>query len=355
VDNTPHHDELPAADLGAALRALVVDSGPTVRKLVNNESDGSRVIMGAAATPPSWSVEEKASVVLAIIADVIEEQTNRRWKRTAQAAFRLPAQRFQAAEFDSLNARWRELGREDAEREGGDVDAAAEKYRGYWRNSAAPNLARDVLNRFAQLNTTGGWQRYRQDESYAAPAMLPMSFERSEVLYQFEGRRGVQSTNQRWLRAHGPVDHFEAVGWYYNDPDADVEIIPLANCELDGEYATLPQGGRTARLRFSHMLQAEEPYYFAYQTRFNSEKECRPTILNEVRGHRTDLLTVRAQFDPVALTLRCWHFDVSVQSEGWRVPPDGAAQLLAMAPNGYVEHEFRNCQHGRKYGLRWTW
>jgi len=312
--------------------------------------------MKAAATPRSWSDEEKATAILLAIGSVIDDLANQRWKRTAQAAFRIPAERYRGPEFDSLTARWRELGREDADHEGIDVDDAAERYRGYWRNSAAPYLARAVAARFQQLNDGDGWRQHRHEESlYTPPEALPLSFERSEVLYQFEGRRGVRSTNQRWLVAHGPVWFYEAVGWYYNDPDADVEIVPLANCELEGSYALLPQGGRTARLRFARTLQPDDRYYFAYETQFNSPKECRPTILNEVRGRRTELLTVRAQFDPQARPARCWYFDVGVQSEGWRIPPDGARELLTVANNGYVEHDFRECVHGRKYGIRWLW
>ncbi|MEU7673590.1 hypothetical protein AB0C42_02090 [Micromonospora taraxaci] len=355
MDSQPVAGEPSAELLEAALRGLVKDSGPSVRKLVQNEGEGTRAIMAAASTPSTWSEEEKATAILATIAAAIEELRNPRWKRTTQAAFRIPAQRFRAAEFDSLTARWRDLAREDDEQEAN--EDAADRYRGYWRNSAAPNLARALAVRFAELNANNGegWRTYRRDESSYAPTMLPLSFERSEMLYQFEGRRGVKSTNCRWLFAHGPVEYYEAVGWYYSDPDANVEIIPRANCELDGDYATLPQGGRTGRLRFSHKLKVGERYYFSYETHFNSEKECRPTILNEVRGLRTDVMIVRAQFDAQAVPQRCWYFDVSVQSQGWQVPPAGASEVLEVASNGYVDHEFRNCQHGRKYGLRWTW
>lgn len=347
--------DLSAASFEAALRALVVDSGPSVAKLARNESDGSRFLMNAAAAPPSWSHEEKAGVVLAIIAEVIDQLTNQRWKKTALAAFRIPAQRYAAPAFDSLTARWRELARLETEGDGAELEESAERYRGYWRNSAAPNLARAVAQRFAELNAEEGWRQYRRSEtSYNSP-ILPLSFERSDVLYQFEGRRGLQSTNQRWLQAHGPVEYYEAVGWYYSDPDAEVEIVPLANCQLAGDYIMLPQGGRTARLQFSHTLQPDERYYFSYQTRFNSIKECRPTILNEVRGRRTDVMVVRAQFDPSSLPRRCWFFDVGVQSEGSRVPADGAPEILEIASNGYIDHEFRDCRHGRKYGLRWIW
>ncbi|GIF64568.1 hypothetical protein Ais01nite_26030 [Asanoa ishikariensis] len=340
--------------LESAIRALVVDSGPSVHKLVNNESEGARTIMAAARTPESWSAEEKATAVIATIVAVIDELTNRRWKRTAQAAFRIPAQRFQGAEFDSLAARWRDLGREDASQEGIEVDDAADRYRGYWRNSTAPHIARALMTRIDQLNTGDGWQQLRKEE-YIPSAALPLSFERTEVLYHFEGTRGVRSTCQRWLIAHGPVEYYDAVGWYYNDPDAGVDIVPIANCRREGSYELLPQGGRKGRLRFARRIESGERYYFSYETRFNSDRSCRPTILQEIRGQQTELLTVRAQFDPRTLPVRCWYFDVSVQSEGSIDPPEGAPQLLTVAPNGYVDHEFRNCQHGRKYGLRWTW
>ncbi len=342
--------------LEAALRALVVDAGPSVRKLVRNESEGSRVIMGAARTPPSWAPEDKASVILGVLGAVVDGLTNRRWKRTAQAALRLPAERYRGPEFDSLMARWRALAQEDAEREGLSVEELADRYRGYWRNSLAPHLARALHVRIMQLNEGDGWRRLRGEKAaHVAPAALALSVERQEVLYQFDGRRGVQSMSQRWLVAHGPVEYYEPTGWYYSDPDAAVEIVPLANCQLEGSYELLPQGGRTTRLRFSHRLREGERYYFAYTTRFNSDRDCRPTILNEIRSVRTDLLTVRAQFDPSLIPVRCWYFDIAVQSDGWRVPPDGASELLTIASNGYVEHEFHDCQHGRMYGLRWTW
>ncbi len=343
-----------AESLEAALRALVVDAGPSVHRLVNRESEGARILMAAARTPDTWSTEEKAAAVIATVVSVIDELTNPRWKRAAQAAVRIPAQRYQGAEFDSLAGRWRDLGREDAAQETISVDEAADRYRGYWRNSTAPHLAKALLARFDQLNAGDGWQQMRKEE-YIPSVALPLSFERTELLYHFEGMRGIKSTCQRWLVAHGPVEYYDAVGWYYNDPDAAVDIVPVANCYREGSYELLPQGGRKGRLRFARRLEVGDRYYFAYETQFNSDRPCRPTILQEVRGRLTAQLTVRAQFDPRVLPARCWYFDVSVQSEGSIVPPEGAPQLLTVSPNGYVDHEFRNCRHGRKYGLRWLW
>jgi hypothetical protein len=175
------------------------------------------------------------------------------------------------------------------------------------------------------------------------------------VLYEFRGTCGIQATRHRWLRAHEPVDCYNAVGWYYNEPRAPVEIVALANCTLDGVIHELPRGGVTGRLRFSHVLEPGEQYYFAYVTRFNSDQPCMPTILYEVRGREIRDLTVRAQFDIHALPQRVCYFDLGAQDDGWEWPEDGAPEWIDIAPNGFVEHRFEVCHRGRQYGLKWDW
>jgi hypothetical protein len=142
------------------------------------------------------------------------------------------------------------------------------------------------------------------------------------------------------------------VGWYYNQPDAPVEIVPLANCILESPLRDLPQGGRCGALKFPHSLEAGEKYFFAYTTIFNSQQPCRPVILYEVRGLEMRSLVVRAQFDVNAKPVRCWYFDVEAQNEGWETPGEQAPEVLTVASNGYAEHEFSHCSRGRKYGLR---
>ncbi|HEV2402719.1 MAG TPA: hypothetical protein VGS08_00795 [Candidatus Saccharimonadales bacterium] len=183
----------------------------------------------------------------------------------------------------------------------------------------------------------------------------PISFNRTDALYLFRGNVGIQSISYRWLTAHGPIDHYDAVGWYFNEPDAPVEIVPLANCVLDGPLRDLPMGGRMGTLRFARTLAPGEEYFFAYTTKFNSEQVCRQAILYEVRGREMRSLTVRAQFDPAALPVRAWYFDVEAQTEGWATPDDDSPQMLEIASNGYVERQFTHCEHSRKYGLRWEW
>jgi len=344
-------ENLPPDTVEAGLRALARDAGPSIAKLLSDEP-GPRAIMQLSETPPGWSREDKASAIMALIRELVETIRNPRWRAAAQAALRTPPERFPGAEYDTLQARWREIARPADE--GASADDA-ERYRGYWRTNAAEHLAALLRERVLELNRNGTLTSYRRGQFQPPPLRLPISFDRTEVLYRFDGYRGIDSTSYRWLRAHGPVDHYETVGWYYNDPDAAVQITPLANCVLDGPLLDLPQGGRCGRLRFPRTVQEGQSIFFAYNTRFNSDRECRPTILYEVRGLTMEALVIRAQFDPPALPERIWHFDVSAQSDGLRTPDDGSPELLQVASNGYVEHEFLNCQQGRKYGLRWVW
>ena len=38
-----------------------------------------------------------------------------------------------------------------------------------------------------------------------------------------------------------------------------------------------------------------------------------------------------------------------------RCRQNGVLEILEIAPNGYVDHEFPQCERGRKYGIRWLW
>lgn len=352
----PGGGEPPRDSIEAGLRDLARDPGPDIRRLSWGHTNGLRTIMLAAHTPPDWSREAKATAVLTVIQELIQQLVNPRWRAAALAALRFPADQYIGSEYDSLAGRWRTLARREGALSDQEVKRLAEAYRGYW-STAANHLADTVERRLDELNgSPGGWGMYRVGLPHTPPPdPLAMSFDRTEVLYRFQGYRGLQSISYRWLIAHGPVDHYEPVGWYFNDPNAPVEIVPLANCMLDGPLRDLPQGGRTGTLKFSHLLASGERYFFAYMIVFNSQQPCRPTVLYDVRGQEMRSLSVRAQFDVAAMPYRCWYFDVGAQSEGADLPSEGAPELLSIASNGYVEHSFEHCLRGRKYGLRWLW
>jgi hypothetical protein len=333
---------------------LVQASGPDIRKLSRGDTEGLQRIMQLAEVPLEWPAATKAAAIFTIIQELAEEIANPRWRAAAKAAFRLPADQYMGPEFDSLASRWRTLARREGAL-GAEAKGRAEAYRGYWI-AAATHLADRLERRILELNRSpNSWRAYTTGAPPSPPRSLPISFDHTDVLYRLRGNRGIESISYRWLTAHAEVDHYEAVGWYYNEPDAPVQIIPLANCALDGPLRDLPQGGRCGTLRFSHTLKAGEHYFFAYMTRFNSDQPCRPTILYEVRGLEMRSLIIRAQFDPDAVPARCWYFNVEAQSEGWKTPGKNAPELLTIAPNGYLDHEFHHCERGRKYGLRWDW
>jgi hypothetical protein len=338
------------------LKNLVLNAGPNVRDLSQCTRDGYRAILDAAHVPEGWPPDATASAVLTVIEELAQEIRNPRWQAATLAALRFPANEYIGADCESREGRWKALAeRETTDAE--DIKRRVENYRDYWR-SAVPRLAEALDDRLRQLNRSpDGWRRF-QDEAHVHPPLRlsqPLSFDRTEVLYQLEGYRGIQCTTWRWLTAHAPIDGYDAVGWYYNEPNAPVEIIPLANCTSDGPMRDLPMGGVLGRLRFSHVLRPDEQYFFAYVTKFNSDQPCRPTILQEVRGRATRQLTVRVQFDVKTLPSKIWYFDVGTQSEGWQTPDERASEVLEHSPNGYYEKVFDVCTSGRQYGLRWEW
>lgn len=342
----------PADSFEAGLRELVLGAGPDIRKLCREPEGGLRTIMRMAQVPARWQEDAKASAVLTVIQELVQQIDNPPWRMAVLAAFRLPAEDYLGPGHDSLASRWRDLARRNGA-EGAAIAKLAEGYRGFWIR-AAPWLSGRLERRMAELNASAsGWDSYSVGEPPSPPRLLPVSFDRTDVLYRFDGYRGIESISYRWLTANAAVGYYEAIGWYYNEPDAPVEIVPLANCQLDGPMRDLPQGGRCARLRFFRVLDPGDHYFFAYCTRFNSELACRPTILYEVRGLEMRSLTIRAQFDIVPT--RCWRFNVESQNEGWETPGRDAPELLEIAPNGYVDYEFTRCERGRKYGLRWDW
>lgn len=314
--------------------------------------------METAGIPPAWDPDAAAAAVLRVIGEVVEDIGNPLWKGAAQAALRQPAEQYLGHHGDSLAQRFKrraELDRARPFRDQQEANAAKDAYRGYW-TACAGKLAAAVERRLEQMaRERGAWEHIGVQAPPAPPLDLPIGFLRTDVLYSFSGRVGTRSTSYRWVVANDSVDHYDAVGWYYNEPDAPVEIVPVANCLVTAGMRDLPAGGRTARLDFSKVLEKGERYFFAYSTIFNSSRPCRPAIMYEVRGSFMDALVVRVQFDVSEIPALCWYFDVEDQNEGWQEPDGNADEVLEVSANGYVDHEFVGCRRGRKYGLRWRW
>jgi hypothetical protein len=349
VPRRPGGGEASARLIESGIRRLVLGAGPSIRKLLHDHSIEIQGIMQAARPPSHWSLGNKAAAILSVIHDAINEITNPRWRSATLAAFGIPHDRYRG--IDSVTGRWRELAKREGAR-GAQISSSVERYRGYWM-TAAHHLAKEIEFRFRLLDSSvEGWKIFRLSGPQAPPVVAPILFNRSDIIYTFDGYRGVQSYHYHWITVYGDVDCYEPVARYASQPDAAVEIVPIANCELDGPLRDLPLGGRIGTLRFARTLQAGNKCFFAYLTKYNSDLPCRPTILQEVRTLGISSLAIRAQFDVRAIPAKCWYFE----DDGSRIPAhDDAPELLKVESNGYVEYTFFTCERGRDYGIRWAW
>lgn len=89
---------VPVGSIEEGLRELVLGSGPSIHMLSRGETEGLRLIMEAASTPSDWRAIDKASVVLTVMQEIVQQIENPRWK----AAVRLARQ--VENKFDELNA-----------------------------------------------------------------------------------------------------------------------------------------------------------------------------------------------------------------------------------------------------------
>jgi len=313
--------------------------------------------MDAASPQPGadWSAEDKATAALDVILQVLATMKNQNWRAVTLAAYAQPESQYQSPHFDTRAERWRERARRDEGIEGEEaMRSRLETYRGFFVN-AVSRLAEDVERRFHALNREPhAWEAHRTREP-SSPTHLPVTFDRVDVLFRLQGHVGIQQLTYRWLTAIEPISEIEVVGWYYGQADANLDIVPLANCTLAGGLDELPRGGRIGTLKFARTLDVGEEYFFAYSIDYNSGQPCRPVVSHEVRGRSTKLLTVRVQFDEQALPALCWYFEAIGEIDGQRVPADGSERHLLVSPNGYVDHTFTDALFGRKYGIMWRW
>lgn len=310
--------------------------------------------MIAAEVPHDWPDEVKAGTVLTVIHELIEQMDNPRWRAAAQAALRLPADRYLGGQFDALSRRFLQVA-DDEGYAGSQAKERAEAYRGYWI-TGAKRLADALGSRLSDLNRDpDGWSAYRLDMPPRPPAYLPITFDRTDVLYRFEGRRGVQAITYRWITATKELTYYPAIAYYYSDPDGPVGVTPLANCSTDGQLFDLPEGGRAAKLSFGRTLAPGESTFFAYTTTFYSDRDCRPIISYECKGASARQFFLRAQFDPECLPRQCWRYDMRAFDLEHRLPAPDDPRTLQIGGNGYVEVSFPYFEPGHKYGMGWLW
>ncbi len=255
--------------------------GADVRRLNQPETPGLAAILGLVEPKPEldWSAEQKARGALVEIRTLLEAMRYENGRRAAMAAYGWPE-----AGYTGLSTRTQRWKAAISREEGISGDSAHPPERrhvqrrldccgGFFRNAAA-KLAHDVERRFIALNETErGWETHRPGDPTALPSPpIPVEAERVDVLFCLRGRVGTDHFVYREIRALQPLDGIDAVGWYYNDPDAQLDIEPLLNCTREGILRDLARGGRVATLKFVRSLAVDERYCYAYVVRYNSER-----------------------------------------------------------------------------------
>lgn len=329
-----------------ALSALAKGHGATPEQI---SSTAGRVLLDLARVPPQWPRHVQARAIRNVLAEVVEGLSDAKQRETARAQLGLtqqysshdPEKRIQRLMASGILASTRIGAQRRPDRE--------------WR-SIRPALAQMLVSRLSQLNASGDWEQYA--EGYAPlnedPAVGPFKFTRYHMLFRLEGRVGIECITYRILQAlSNGVDSYRAVAWYYSDPEANSEIVPVANCEV-GALEPLGKGGAAALLKLPHALRQNETCFFASKVIYSSERETTRIVSHEVRSQGVDKLTIGIQFDPAALPSLIWHYAGS-KGVGMKRPEGGSSDFLPISELGYVSHEFLNCISGRRYGIQWDW
>lgn len=329
-----------------ALGVLAKGRGATPEEI---SSSAGRVLLDLAQVPPQWPRHVQARAIRNILTEVVEGLSDPKQRETARAQLGLtqqyssqdPEKRIQSLMASGILA---------STRIGAQSRPAQE-----WR-SIRPALAQMLVTRLSQLNAAGGWEKYAEGYTPLKEDAVggPFKFTRYHMLFRLQGRVGIECITYRVLQALSDgVDSYRAVAWYYSDPDANVEIIPIANCEV-GRLEPLEKGGSAALLNLPHALQKDETCFFASKVVYNSERESTRIVSHEVRSQAVDRLTIGVQFDPAALPSLIWHYTGS-KGVGMKRPDGGSSDFLSISELGYTWYEFSNCVNGRRYGIQWDW
>ena len=323
-----------------ALSALASGEGATPEQIA---SPLGRPLRDLAYVPPQWPWNVEATAIRNVISEVVESLADAHNREAARAQLGLapqysshdPAQR-----METLLA----SGAFDPER----ISAYSQQI--------YPALAQMLRERLLQLNSTGGWLEYAA--GYSPPeeeiVSYPFKFERYHMLFSLAKRVGIECTTYRVLRAlDDGVSSYKAIAWYYSDPEAAVEVIPIANCRV-ASIEPQEDGGAAAVLELPHPLRRGETCFFASKVIYHSSRETTRIVSHDVRSQSVDRLTIGIQFDMDAPPFSVWHYTGDGEV-GMRRPSPDSNSFLPMSELGFVSHKFRACKHGRRYGIQWDW
>ncbi len=323
-----------------ALSALASGEGATPEQIA---SPLGRALRDLAYVPPQWPWNVQATAIRNVISEVVESLADAHHRETARAQLGLAPQYSShdpAKRMETLLA----SGALDPERTSG------------YNQQIYPALAHMLRERLSQLNATSGWLEYAAGYTPSEEEIVsyPFKFERYHMLFSLVKRVGIECTTYRILRAlEDGVDSYKATAWYYSDPEAAVEVIPIANCQVTA-IEPLDSGGAAAILELPHKLRRGETCFFASKVVYHSSRETTRIVSHEVRSQSVDKLTIGIQFDTSSPPFSIWHYSGN-GDVGVKRPHPGSTEFLSMSELGFVSHEFRACENGRRYGIQWDW
>jgi hypothetical protein len=326
--------------LQEVLSALANGGGATPEQIA---SPIGQALRDLARFPPEWPWDVQAGAIRNVISEVVESLEDARNRETARAQLGLTPQYSSGDPAKRMSVL---LG----------SGALEPEYTYGYSQQIYLALDQMLRQRLSQLNATGDWERYASGYSSPPeePVSYPFKFERYHMLFTLRKRVGIECTTYRLLRALiDGVDSYRAIAWYYSDPDAEVEVIPIANCRVAYQNP-LDDGGAAAMLELPHKLREGETCFFASKVIYHSSRETTRIVSHDVRSQSVDRLTIGIQFDMDSLPSSAWHYTGS-REVGTRRPSQGSTEFLPMSEFGFVSHEFHGCENGRRYGIQWDW
>jgi hypothetical protein len=326
-----------------ALAALAQGEGATVDRLASGEG---RALLDMAALPPEWPRDVQAGIMRNVLQEVVDSLRDAQHRETVRAQLGLTAEYSHpspARRMDALLA-------------SGMLDPHKSQAYGQGLSDIGGAVAQMIVDRLSQLNASGDWEQYAQGYVLPgeAPQKYPLRFLNYHMLFTLAGRIGIECTTYRVIRAlENGVDSYKAVLWYYSDPKANVEILPVANCRV-GTIRPLDRGGYEATLELPHALRKGETCFFASKVLFHSTHESARIVSHEVRCQAVNRLTIGIQFDTAAPPSAVWHY-TGGPKVGMTRPSNEPRDFLTVSSLGFVSHEFSRCRNGHRYGIQWDW
>jgi hypothetical protein len=329
--------------IASEVKGLGRDEGLIPAKLEGTQ------LLSLARFPAGWTLQARTEALRGLIIEVVSKIQNEKPRSAARAAMMLdPAY----ASLHSAADRWKAMAASRG--------AHADTIRQGWWGEAVRMICRMLPPRILELNENpSAWQGYTTSDGQPEDDIPAAGYylEQVDVAWLLRDRAVIELLTYRTLVAmRDGIGSYQSRAWYFSDPDPDkYEVVPVMNCAVGRQEKPGSRGLLLTDLMFPHILDKGDQVFFAYKVLIHSDKPSEQVFRHEVRSDGVGLLIFRVQFDPAAPPGLVWHFASPDDADPYVRPAAGSSRYLRPTALGYVEHRFRRCQHGTKYGIAWAW